>query len=441
MSGDNESVRIDGGLVWNGQDLQACSPLIEQGKITAFISPEKAGYTPADRVVDVTGQWILPGGIDIHVHISDGTETFWRGSCCAAAGGITTVLDMAPFHACVTPQQYKQKIAAADQEMLVDFGLIAGIVVSTEDLPHLEELKTLGTPFFKVFMPADPPVSSTTLWEAVKEASHSGLRLALHAEESACIEKVSNWRDPLAFAHSRPVVAESNAVGQVLEMARAAGAPIHICHVSASRTCELIAWGKAQGIDVTGETAVHYLLLNEEDYKKYGAKAKITPPLRSRHNNHDLWKALADGTIDAVACDHYTEAQTGKPTDMEHAASGIPGLEVSLPLLFSEGVIKKRISLARYISLTASSPAALAGMGAKKGRLAVGRDADFYCIDPLAEWQMSGQGEFSRIPTTPFSGWDIRGKITQTWLRGRQIWDGKNILQPASWGRWISSGS
>jgi dihydroorotase (multifunctional complex type) len=441
MFSDCIDLRIDNGLIWAENGLQPCSIGINQDKIVALISREKAGLFPARQIMDVDGQWILPGGVDLHVHISDGVETFYQGSCCAAVGGITTVFDMAPFHACVTPQQFKEKVELAEREMVVDFGLIGGIVVSDEDLLSLAELRSLGAAYFKVFMPAEPPVTTQTLWRAVKAAAKTGLRLGLHAEDSGCLEE-ADWSDPLAFPHSRPVVAESSVVGQVLEMARAAGAPIHICHVSASRTCELIAWGKAQGIDVTAETAPHYLLLNEEDFRQYGVKVKTTPPLRGKQNNLDLWTALSDGTIDVLACDHYIETASMTSPELQnikYAPAGIAGLETSLPLIFSEGVLNHRFTLQRFVEMTSLKPSILAGISRQKGCLGVGKDADFIVVDPKRKWEVGVQGPFSRVTTTPFSGWSLNGKITQTWVRGSQVWDGNNILKTAGWGRWISS--
>jgi len=444
MTQEKMRTRIDGGLVWTGKAMQPLSLVIENGKIAALVPPDQAQTHPAEQVANFFGQWILPGGIDLHVHISDGSETFFPGSCCAAAGGITTVMDMAPFHACVTPEQFKAKVALAEKECVVDFGLIAGIVVAQEDLNHLAELDKMGAAFFKIFMPADPPITTQILWSAIQIAARTGLRLALHAEETACFQNVSDWGDPLAFPHSRPPVAETSAIAQALEMAHAAGAPIHICHVSSARSCELIAWGKAHGTDVTAETAAHYLIFNEKDFARFGARVKTTPPLRGEQDSGSLWAALADGTLDALACDHYTEcfsAALKEPLAIESAPAGIAGLETSLPLIFAEGVSKGKLSLERFVDVTSKQPAHLARISDQKGSLEPGKEADFFVIDPGEEWKVQSQGAFSRISTTPYENWTLNSRITQTWLRGQQVWDGKNILKTAGYGRWISSRS
>ena len=438
--------RIDHGEVWADGRLQHVSVLIEDERVAALISPDLATQIRADCVIDAGGLWILPGGIDLHVHVSDGAETFSPGTCCAAAGGVTTVLDMAPFHGCVTSAQYQAKVAQAEAECVVDFGLVAGIVVSLDDLPDLGQLARLGAAYFKVFMPADPPVTARELWPAVQVAARTGLRLGLHAEETGCLAGEVDWSDPLGFAHSRPVVAETAATAQLLEMARAAGAPVHVCHVSAARTADLIAAAKAQGVEVTAEVPPHFLLLDENEFARQGPRVKTTPPLRTRGDTQAMWQALADGTLDALACDHFLGRLPGPPaaadkqvsydpSTMRDAPAGIGGLELSLPLLFSAGVQEGRLSLGRFVEVTARQPAAIAGLAPQKGRLAVGADADLIFIDPDAEWTVANQGDFSRAETTPYAGWRLRGRVKRTMVRGRSVWDGERITVEAGWGR------
>jgi len=442
--------RIDHGQVWADGRLQPLSVLIEDERIAGLIAPGAAPQFQADQTLDADGLWILPGGIDLHVHISDGAETFGSGTRCAAAGGITTVLDMAPFHGCVTGDQFRAKVARAEAECLTDFGLVGGIVVGLEGLSALGELARLGAAYFKVFMPASPPVTPHELWAAVQAAARTGLRLGLHAEEPGCFLAEVDWSHPLGFARSRPAVAESSAVAQALEMARAAGAPIHICHVSAGRTAELIANAKAQGVDVTAEVPPHFLLLDESEFARQGPRVKTTPPLRTRADAETLWQALADGTLDAVACDHFVgrppalagkkgESGSPDPTEMRDAPAGIGGLELSLPLLFSAGVQGGRLSLNRFVEATSERPAIIAGLAPRKGRLAVGACADLTFIAPDAEWVVTAQGDFSRAESTPYAGWRLRGRVKRTLVRGRTVWDGERITAEPGWGQYTPS--
>jgi len=435
------SFRIDNGMVWVDNSLRPLSIVIQDDKIIALPDSDSAHKFQAQQVVDASGCWILPGGVDLHTHISDGAETFFPGSCCAAAGGITTIFDMAPFHACVTQKQLSEKSDLAHSSCVIDFGLVAGIVVDTSDLTELDEMSKAGAAYFKVFQPSEPPVSTNTLWNAVQTAARTGLRLGLHAEETAFLLPPGDPNDPLSFPHSRPAIAETSSAALLIEMARAAGAPIHICHVSSGSTVDLIAWGKAQGVDLTCEVPAHYLVLDESAFSIYGARVKTTPPLRSSTDCEKLWQALEDGVIDAIACDHYTESLIPLPIELElinSSAAGIAGLEVSLPLIM-DAVLNDRLSLSRFVKATSEKPAKIAGISHKKGQIATGMDADLSFWDPQISWKVAPSGEFSRIATTPFNGWQLKGQLKQTWVRGHVVWNEDNICVPAGYGRWIKS--
>jgi dihydroorotase len=434
-------IRIDNARVWSGERLQQLSIVVNGEKVAALIRPEEADIFPVDSVVDANGLWILPGGIDLHAHISEADETFYRGTCCAASGGITTVFDMAPFHACITVSQLEQKTAEVEANSVIDVGLIGGIVVENSDLELMDELAEAGTAFFKVFQPAEPPVTTETIWKAVQTAARTGMRLVLHAEDPSLLLPLGDPRDPLSFPHSRPAVAETSVVAQVIDMARASGAPVHICHISTGRTAELVAWGKAHGVDVTCETTPHYLLLNETDFAVYGARVKTTPPLRTKRDSGELWQALECGIIDALISDHYTESSETLPMGAEFipdAAAGIAGLELSLPLIMHE-VLQGRLSLQRFVEVAATVPAKLAGISMLKGSILPGMDADLAFWDPNAVWVVEPAAEFSRIHSTPFAGWTLNGRVTQTWVRGKQVWDGSKIQVTPGYGRRVKT--
>lgn len=434
------------GHVWHAGALRPLAMGIdENGRIAALGAP--AALSADDvQVIDATGQIILPGAVDLHVHIQDGQETFLYGTRAAAIGGVTTAVDIAPFHVCGTVAGYQARRAQGEQQAVTDFGLSAGIVVDESDLRELGEIKQLGAAYFKVFMPSEPPVDSARLWACVQAAARTGLRMALHAEDVNCLAPIVDWDDPLGFARSRPAVAETSATAQALEMARAAGAPMHICHVSVGRTAELVDDYRAHGVDVTAETTPHFLLFDESEFIRQGARVKTTPPLRSRADVELLWQALCAGVIDALACDHWFGDALGRNMLHPHAPlpgmrekeAGIAGLEVSLPLIYDAGVCAGRLTLARFVEITAQRPAEIAGY-TRKGVIAVGADADLVLIDPNAHWTVNPLDEFSRLPTTPYLGRPLRGRICRTLVRGKTVWDGEHITAAPGWGRYVGA--
>jgi dihydroorotase (multifunctional complex type) len=429
---------IANGKVWIDGQLQEVSIAInEGGRITGLLSPDPTQPVNINKWIDASGLIVLPGHLDMHAHLQDGAETFFPGTCAAAAGGITTVVDMPPFHGCVTPSGCQERKQLGEEQCVVDFMLGGGIVVSHEDLNDMEAVKHFGAPFFKVFMPAQPPVDAALLWAAVQTAAHTGLRMVIHAEDASCLNLEVDWEDPVGFAHARPVVAETSATSQVLEMARAAGAPVHICHVSAGRTAELIDayWG--WGTDVTAETTPHFLLLDESAFLTLGSRVKTTPPLRSKTDTEILWQALSDGVIDVVVSDHFLDelpypGEVDKP--LREKGPGIAGLELTMPLLYDACVVADRISLERLVQVTSSSVADILGVADRKGRIRVGLDADFVLIDPNATWKVNHQGDFSRNSTSPYENRELQGRVVKTIVRGEIVWDGHDILTGRGYG-------
>lgn len=432
---------IVNGLVWLDDRLRPADILINTEGLIGAISQPGTIETPENvQRIDAKEKWVLPGAIDLHAHLQDGAERFFPGSCAAASGGITTFVDMPPFHVCSTVEGVRGRIALAETESVVDFCQGGGIVVALSDLADIASLKEIGLPYFKVFMPAEPPVDAGLLWRSVNVAARYGLRMAIHVEEPGCFNELVDWNNPLGFARSRPDVAETSAAVQVLEMAKAAGAPVHICHVSSGRTADLIAQYKAQGVDVTAETCPHFLILEEGAFLTYGARVKTTPPLRKAQDCRVLWQALNDGIIDAVVSDHYLSDDPVGYSDpsLEQKEGGIAGVELTLTLLYHAGVREGDLSLERFIHTLAMVPARVAGIYNRKGSISLGKDADLVIFDPEQEWEAQPFHEHSRIATTPYQAWKLRGKVISTIVRGEVVWDGKAICTAKGFGKWIA---
>jgi len=427
---------INNGKVWQDDGLREVDIYIQNGKIKDLHPAAKNG-TDSFPIINASNCYVFPGGVDIHAHIQDGAETFFYGSSSAVKGGTTTVLDMPPFKTVTNRKQCEQRIRWGEGECVSDFGLTGGIIIGLEDLENLDEIRDCGVRQFKVFMLSKPPVE--VLWRSVQFAAKSGLRLVVHMEEPDLLKKV-DWDDPLGFPKANPAEAENVATAHLLEMARAAGAPIHVCHVSSARTAELIDQYKGWGTDVTAETAPHYLILNEDVFFTQPDRVVVTPALRKEKDNMVLWQALEDGVIDAVISDHFLGALPNPNRERpsaKDAEPGIAGLEMTLPLVFDQGVAAGKISLKRFVEILSTAPAKLAGISDRKGKIEKGMDADLVIFNPEKTWEVHSLGEGSRISTLPYEGWQLKGKIEKTLVRGKVVWDGKKIVCERGWGKYI----
>jgi dihydroorotase len=433
---ERQALIINNGKVWLDGALHETNIYIEDGKIIDF-HPAGKNIRDSSPIINASNCYIFPGGVDIHAHIQDGAETFFYGSSSAVKGGITTVLDMPPFKTVTNRKQCEHRIQWGEGECVSDFGLTGGIIIDIEDLECLDEICGCGVRQFKVFMLSNP--SMEVLWKSVQLAAKSGLRLVVHMEEPALLKEV-DWNDPLGFPKANPPEAENTAVAHMLEMARSAGAPIHVCHVSSARTVELIDQYKGWGTDVTAETAPHYLILNEKAFFTQPDRVVVTPALRKERDNVVLWQALEDGVIDAIISDHFLGAlpdPTRESPSAKDGEPGIAGLETTIPLLFDQGVTTGKISLKRFIETLSTTPAKLAGIGDRKGKIEKGMDADLVIFNPEKIWEVHDLGEGSRISTLPYEGWLIKGKVEKTLVRGKVVWDGKKIVCEPGWGKYV----
>ena len=431
---------IINGKVWQNDSFQDAALSIKNGLIEAILPTSHSPSSSEDQIMDMDGCLILPGGIDLHAHIQDGAESFFTGSCAAVKGGLTTVVDMPPFQTVTSRAQWLERAAWADRECVCDFGFTGGIVINKNDLGHLDELGSCGISQFKVFMLSKP--SDELLWQAVQVAAKTGLRLTVHMEEPSLLQEI-DWNDPLGFFKANPPEAENVAVARMLEMARAAGAPIHVCHVSSARSIELIDKYKSWGTAVTAETTPHYLILNQNNIVDFPERAIVTPALREEHDNKVLWQALEDGVIDILVSDHFLgalpDATRPRPTPKD-AEPGIAGLEVSMPLVYTFGVKRGQLSMQRFVEAFSHTPAALAGVAHQKGAIEPGLDADLVIFDQTKVWSVRSLGNDSRIPTLPYEGWQLQGFVNHTFVRGEEVWNGNKITGKSGWGCPIPSG-
>ncbi len=432
---------IRNGQIWSEGQIRSLDLVVSmEGKIESIRSTNEPVENFSGEIIDANGMLILPGAVDVHAHIQDGAETFYYGSCAAARGGVTTVIDMPPFQSVIDRKTTLKRKKWGEQECVTDFGLTGGIVTAPSDLDCFNELVESGVAQVKIFMLMKPPTQF--IWDAVKKAAQTGMRLTVHMEEPACLSEV-NWDDPMGFVRANPPEAENVAVAQLLEMAHAAGASIHVCHVSSARTVDLIAAHKAWGTQVTAETAPQYLFLNEEAYLTQGNRVIATPVLRKQEDNLKLWQALQDGVLDCVITDHFLGALPDPASprqELRDAEPGIPGLEVVYPLMLDAALYGGRLSLDRLVQVMATRPAQLMKIDDRKGRIAVGLDADLVFFETNAEWKIAVDGwQGSRISVLPYEGWVLGASNHRTMVRGKTVWDGEKIVAEKGWGRFCGA--
>ena len=417
--------------------------IARDGQITAVAPGLPA--PPGAQLIDASGLLLLPGAVDPHVHFNaPGARTDWEGwstgSAAAAAGGITTVVEM-PLNASpptVDVAAFEAKAAAAAQTSLVDFGLWGGVIPGNR--PQLAGLAAAGVLGFKAFMSTSgsddfPAADDLTLYEAMSTIAELGLPLLLHAESDAITAGLSarsvaagrvSVRD---YLDSRPPVAESEAIARALELGAVTGCRLHIVHVSTARGVQLVQAARARGQDVSCEITAHHLILTEQDAVALGAAAKCAPPLRPRSEVDALWPALAADDTVFVVSDHSPAPPRLKLSDDFFAIwGGIAGIQQTVELMLSEaGVADGRIDLEIAQRALASAAADRFGLPGK-GVLEPGMDADLALIELGSPRTLAAEELLDRHRLSPYVGRVLSARVRTTVLRGEVIYRDNAIV-------------
>ena len=426
----------NGRLVLEEKIAQA-DVLVEDGKITKIA---KNITTTTDEAIDAQGRFVLPGVVDAHAHIGDPNfthrEDFTTGTQAAAAGGVTTIVDMVLKTPVDTPQAVKEKIERGARLGIVDFSLHAGMM-SSSNLANVETLTQLGICSFKAFMCAPYLIDKAALEALMKQTAQFHAITNVHAEDEELIQQLTaelkraNRMDPIAHNESRPKVVEEKAVTDAIGIARAARSKLHISHMSTSEGVRLVAAGKKAKVKITAETCPHYLSLTKADVLKLGPYLKMNPPLKSEADVLALWRGLADGTVDMITSEHAPGQADEKEIGWENiwdAWGGIPSIETMLPIVLSEGVNKDRISLSKAAEVLSKNPAKRFGLYPKKGHIAVGADGDLVIIDLSMEKKVKASELHYKVGWTPYEGWILKGWPTATVVRGQIVAKESQIL-------------
>ncbi|MFD8267913.1 allantoinase AllB [Streptomyces althioticus] len=412
------------------EGTRAASVAVADGTVTAVL-PHDAPVPDGARLEDLGDDVLLPGLVDTHVHVNDPGRTewegFWTATRAAAAGGITTLVDMPlnslPPTTTVDHLRVKRKTAA--DKAHIDVGFWGGALPDNgADLRPLHEAGVFG---FKAFLSPSgvdefPHLDDDHLARALREiASFDGL-LIVHAEDPHQLAGAPQRGGPryADFLASRPRRAEDTAVARLLEQARRFDARVHVLHLSSADALPLLAEAKADGVRVTVETCPHYLTLTAEEVPDGASEFKCCPPIREAANQDLLWQALADGTVDCVVTDHSPSTADLKTDDFATAWGGISGLQLSLPAVWTEAR-RRGHTLEDVVRWTSTHTARLAGLEARKGAIAPGHDADFAVLAPDETFTVDPAALQHRNRVTAYAGRTLHGVVRSTWLRGERV--------------------
>lgn len=449
-------------LIRHGTVVTAAGPeradvLVEGAHIARVGDPISA---EADRTIDATGKYVLPGGIDVHTHFdmpygdTVTADDFESGTIAAACGGTTCVVDFAvqepgrPLREALDAWH-----ARADGKAAVDYGFHcivcdAGPGLETE----MDALIAEGVPSFKVFTayPGRLMLDDAAIFRALRRTRENGGTVMVHAENGGAVEvlqraaRAEGRTAPVEHARTRPPLAEAEATHRVIALAEMAGAPVYVVHVSAAEAAEEIAGARARGAAVVGETCPHYLLLTDEllDQPGFeGAKYVCSPPLRDRRAQERLWRALVAGELDVVATDHCSfrmkDQKAAGRDDFTRIPGGLPAVETRMSLLFDAGVHHGRFDIARFVALTAEQPAKLFGLWPRKGAIAPGADADIVVWDPEREVSLDAAALHMRVDYSPYEGRVARGAPTVVLAGGRVVVEDGRFVGRAGAGSFV----
>jgi dihydroorotase len=438
---------IRNGTVVSHDTAIAASVAIKDGRILSVGVDE--AMPPAREEFDASGLHLLPGAIDVHVHFRDPgyphKEDWASGTAAAAFGGVTTVFDMPNT---IPPTGDAKTLAAkhaiAAEKACVDFGLYG--LLGEDTIAHVPALIEGGVIGFKLYMGNTfgkiPSPSTGAMLEAFEVVAATGKRISLHAETNSIMERrqerlmQAGRQDPLAHVDSRPAVVAIEAVSRAALLAEWTGARIHILHISSAEELRPLREAKARGIDITGETCPHYLLLSTDDYRDLAGIIRVNPPVREARNQAPLWQALADGTIDMIATDHAPHTPEEKTrNDIWTVDCGFPGVETQMPLMLTE-VNNGRMSICDYVRKSAFNPAQVWGLYPHKGAIQPGADADLALVDLARGHTVADAALQSRSKISPWNGRRAKGLPLHTLVRGRFVMKNRTLVAGTNgWGR------
>ena len=458
------SLLIRNGRVITASDDYVADVYCENGTITTIGRDLPLHRFQAERTIDASGQYVMPGGIDVHTHLDmpfGGTmssDDFETGTIAAAFGGTTSLVDFAIQYRGETMRHALDRwMAKASGKAVIDYAF--HMIVTELPDAGLTDMDTMvrneGITSFKLFMayPGVFMVDDATIFRALRRTGENGGLVCMHAENGGVIDVLvqealhQGHKAPKYHALTRPSRAEGEATGRAIALAEIAGVPIYIVHLSSADALEKIRQARDMGLPAYAETCPQYLFLSYDNYEEpgfAGAKYVMSPPLRERWHQDVLWKGLAKNDLQVISTDHCPfcmneQKELGKD-DFSRIPNGAPGIETRLTLVHDGGVRQGRISLNRFVELCSTTPARMFGLFPRKGTIAVGSDADIVIFDPQAEQVLGVKTLHMRVDYNPYEGRRVTGTPSTVISNGQVIVENGVFVGRKGAGRFVKRG-
>jgi len=448
------TIAITGGTVVTAIDAVLADVLIDGEIVIGVVHPDselsRSFAGNADQVIDATGMYVVPGGIDAHTHlqatgqIAPVLDTFETGTIASAFGGTTTIIDFAYLtDEERLPDGFERHLATAAGECAVDYGF--HMMVSRVDGQSPIEMDLLvneGVSSFKMFMayPGRLYSDDGQILRMMQQAAKNGSLIQMHAENGIAIDVIRGQAvdrgdvDPVFHGITRSPILEAEAVHRAVALSEVAGSPLYIVHLSSANALEEVIAARDRGLNVFAETCPQYLFLDLDDLDRpdfQGAKFVCSPPLRPKEHQEHLWRGLRTNDLQVVATDHcpfcWDQRQIGRD-DFRNIPNGLPTLEHRMELMYQGAVAEDRVSLNRWVEMCSTAPAKMFGLYPKKGTIAPGSDADLVVFNPNSPHNLSAETHHMNVDYSCYEGMQMTGQVSKVFLRGKLVIDGVDYL-------------